>query len=277
MGLDSANPAPHWAGFSQSGLRTGLGSANPGSALGWVQPIRALLPLPPAVTSGVAERGVAAVAAQNRPRIPHSDSLSPAALTMRWPLLCGALGVLLCWSGRLFADSIEKCSNFHDCANCSSLNHTNVNLTCTWMVCTDAGGGGCVNATGQPKVNCTFWNETMCEASGNTTKPSTPTPTSVTTHTTATSTPASSTNSSNFTSATFTPVSTVVTLTPNTSSLTTAGTSNGTTPVPLPPHKKSTFDAASFIGGIVLVLGLQAVIFFAVKFCKTKDRNYHTL
>ncbi|XP_071372898.1 sialomucin core protein 24 isoform X1 [Centroberyx affinis] len=43
------------------------------------------------------------------------------------------------------------------------------------------------------------------------------------------------------------------------------------------PHKDSTFDAASFIGGIVLVLGLQAVIFFLYKFCKSKDRNYHTL
>ncbi|TRY99179.1 hypothetical protein DNTS_001977 [Danionella cerebrum] len=43
------------------------------------------------------------------------------------------------------------------------------------------------------------------------------------------------------------------------------------------PPKTSTFDAASFIGGIVLVLGLQAVIFFLYKFCKSKDRNYHTL
>lgn len=43
------------------------------------------------------------------------------------------------------------------------------------------------------------------------------------------------------------------------------------------PHKNATFDAASFIGGIVLVLGLQAVLFFLYKFCKSKDRNYHTL
>jgi CD164 antigen len=43
------------------------------------------------------------------------------------------------------------------------------------------------------------------------------------------------------------------------------------------PSKSSTFDAASFIGGIVLVLGLQAVVFFLYKFCKSKDRNYHTL
>lgn len=54
-------------------------------------------------------------------------------------------------------------------------------------------------------------------------------------------------------------------------------TSNTTTPTSAPPGKKSTFDAASFIGGIVLVLGLQAVVFFLYKFCKSKDRNYHTL
>jgi len=53
-----------------------------------------------------------------------------------------------------------------------------------------------------------------------------------------------------------------------------------TTPAGVPtaaPSKSSTFDAASFIGGIVLVLGLQAVVFFLYKFCKSKDRNYHTL
>ncbi|XP_076612221.1 sialomucin core protein 24 isoform X2 [Chaetodon auriga] len=56
------------------------------------------------------------------------------------------------------------------------------------------------------------------------------------------------------------------------------GTSTGTTSVaPSPEPHKNTFDAASFIGGIVLVLGLQAVIFFLYKFCKSKDRNYHTL
>ncbi|KAI3364270.1 hypothetical protein L3Q82_011075 [Scortum barcoo] len=62
------------------------------------------------------------------------------------------------------------------------------------------------------------------------------------------------------------------------STSTTTGTSSSTTPLnPSPEPHKNTFDAASFIGGIVLVLGLQAVIFFLYKFCKSKDRNYHTL
>uniref|UniRef100_A0A8C5SUL4 Sialomucin core protein 24 n=1 Tax=Laticauda laticaudata TaxID=8630 RepID=A0A8C5SUL4_LATLA len=48
-------------------------------------------------------------------------------------------------------------------------------------------------------------------------------------------------------------------------------------PTTKPSHHKASFDAASFIGGIVLVLGLQAVIFFLYKFCKSKEQNYHTL
>uniref|UniRef100_G3P297 CD164 molecule, sialomucin n=1 Tax=Gasterosteus aculeatus TaxID=69293 RepID=G3P297_GASAC len=56
----------------------------------------------------------------------------------------------------------------------------------------------------------------------------------------------------------------------------TTGNVTQTTPITPAPHK-NTFDAASFIGGIVLILGLQAVFFFIYKFCKSKDRNYHTL
>ncbi|XP_006840004.1 PREDICTED: sialomucin core protein 24 isoform X2 [Chrysochloris asiatica] len=56
-----------------------------------------------------------------------------------------------------------------------------------------------------------------------------------------------------------------------------AGTTNSTSTPTSQPARKSTFDAASFIGGIVLVLGLQAVVFFLYKFCKSKERNYHTL
>ncbi|XP_067883305.1 sialomucin core protein 24 isoform X2 [Heterodontus francisci] len=178
-------------------------------------------------------------------------SLGPSAVTMSWPLLWGA--VLLCWSAGLCGGAgKESCQDFNDCANCtSSLNRTSANLTCVWVVC--EGDGKCSNSN--ITTNCTMLNETMCEAP-------------------ATATPTSTTNSSNSSaSAPSILVSTLVTLAPTT----VTGTTNGTTLVPPQPHKKSTFDAASFIGGIVLVLGLQAVIFFAVKFCKTKDRNYHTL
>ncbi|XP_044145370.1 sialomucin core protein 24 isoform X4 [Bufo gargarizans] len=64
----------------------------------------------------------------------------------------------------------------------------------------------------------------------------------------------------------------------NTTTSTSTPASLKPSPVTTPsPIKKNTFDAASFIGGIVLVLGVQAVVFFLYKFCKAKDRNYHTL
>uniref|UniRef100_A0A8C6Z383 C16L2 protein n=1 Tax=Nothoprocta perdicaria TaxID=30464 RepID=A0A8C6Z383_NOTPE len=37
------------------------------------------------------------------------------------------------------------------------------------------------------------------------------------------------------------------------------------------------FDTASFVGGIVLVLSVQAVVFFIIKFIKSKDSTYQTL
>lgn len=37
------------------------------------------------------------------------------------------------------------------------------------------------------------------------------------------------------------------------------------------------FDGASFIGGAVLVLSLQAVAFFVLRFLKAKDSTYQTL
>uniref|UniRef100_A0A8C0H7J1 CD164 molecule n=1 Tax=Chelonoidis abingdonii TaxID=106734 RepID=A0A8C0H7J1_CHEAB len=71
--------------------------------------------------------------------------------------------------------------------------------------------------------------------------------------------------------------SSIASSTPVLSTISTPGTTHATESPPKPAPHKSTFDAASFIGGIVLVLGLQAVIFFLYKFCKSKDRNYHTL
>ncbi|XP_048700795.1 sialomucin core protein 24 isoform X1 [Caretta caretta] len=81
----------------------------------------------------------------------------------------------------------------------------------------------------------------------------------------------------NITSATSPAASFTASSTPVLSTVSTPGTTHTTESPPKPAPHKSTFDAASFIGGIVLVLGLQAVIFFLYKFCKSKDRNYHTL
>lgn len=64
-----------------------------------------------------------------------------------------------------------------------------------------------------------------------------------------------------------------------------------TSPFPWPPGTTTTsapltgspefhppgFDTASFIGGVVLVLCVQAVAFFVIKFIKSKDSTYQTL
>uniref|UniRef100_A0A8C0IQE4 CD164 sialomucin-like 2 protein n=1 Tax=Chelonoidis abingdonii TaxID=106734 RepID=A0A8C0IQE4_CHEAB len=45
----------------------------------------------------------------------------------------------------------------------------------------------------------------------------------------------------------------------------------------LPLFRPPGFDSASFVGGIVLVLSVQAVFYFIIKFLKSKDSTYQTL
>ncbi|MGH0174530.1 UNVERIFIED_CONTAM: hypothetical protein FKN15_068073 [Acipenser sinensis] len=47
--------------------------------------------------------------------------------------------------------------------------------------------------------------------------------------------------------------------------------------VPAPVYKQANFDLSSFIGGIILVLGIQSALFFIIKFFKTKDSTYQTM
>ncbi|MGH0135817.1 UNVERIFIED_CONTAM: hypothetical protein FKN15_030467 [Acipenser sinensis] len=47
--------------------------------------------------------------------------------------------------------------------------------------------------------------------------------------------------------------------------------------VPTPVYKQANFDLSSFIGGIILVLGMQSSVFFIIKFFKTKDSTYQTM
>ncbi|XP_077051896.1 CD164 sialomucin-like 2 protein isoform X1 [Siphateles boraxobius] len=44
-----------------------------------------------------------------------------------------------------------------------------------------------------------------------------------------------------------------------------------------PEFSQASFDLSSFIGGIILVLVLQAGAFFAMRFLKTKDSTYETI
>ncbi|XP_009876664.1 PREDICTED: sialomucin core protein 24-like, partial [Apaloderma vittatum] len=186
-----------------------------------------------------------------------------------------------------------SCKELSDCNSCIG-NDTKVE-GCKWIRCEQPKGEMCVNATeiGTKYSNCTA--EEQCSTPtvvplSDTTTPSSNTTTSPSNTTTSPSN--TTTSPSNTTTASSTTVHTTIANVTNatthvplpttavTSVVTTPrvpGTSTTVTPTPAPSSRKSTFDAASFIGGIVLVLGLQAVVFFLYKFCKSKDRNYHTL
>ncbi|KAM9636353.1 sialomucin core protein 24 [Morphnus guianensis] len=194
------------------------------------------------------------------------------------------------------AATVGICENLSNCSSCIG-NDTNV-AGCKWIRC---GRHMCVNETevGLKYSNCTV--EERCSSptvvplsgattqSSNTTTPpsNTTTPSSnTTTASSNTTTPSSNTTTASSATTAYTTIANITNVTTHAPLPTTAITSATTTTsipgtnatvTPAPSPRKSTFDAASFIGGIVLVLGLQAVIFFLYKFCKSKDRNYHTL
>ncbi|NXT76681.1 MUC24 protein, partial [Zapornia atra] len=182
------------------------------------------------------------------------------------------------------------CENFSNCSSCIG-NETDV-VGCKWIKCKR---DMCVNET-EARLkypNCAI--EEQCSSPNTTT--TTPATSNTTTTTpassnTTTTTPASSNTTTPAASNATTPtpahpttanITSVTTHAPLHTTVITSATKTtsvpgtNTTVTPAPSARKSTFDAASFIGGIVLVLGLQAVIFFLYKFCKSKDRNYHTL
>ncbi|XP_047937049.1 sialomucin core protein 24 [Anser cygnoides] len=194
--------------------------------------------------------------------------------------LCAAGGARSRWA-REAKEPADICGNFSTCVLCNG-NDTR-ETGCQWIKCADA-NYTCVK---RAEVNSSMYNECAAEdCSSPTTAPPITTPSSNTTTPPSNSTTASS-NATTTTSATtahptianttnattHAPMPTT-TVTPVT---TTSIPGTNATVTPAPSSRKSTFDAASFIGGIVLVLGLQAVIFFLYKFCRSKDRNYHTL
>ncbi|XP_010192462.1 PREDICTED: sialomucin core protein 24 [Mesitornis unicolor] len=174
----------------------------------------------------------------------------------------------------------ESCESISNCSSCIG---NGTATGCKWIRCADL----CVSEkeVGSKYQNCTAEEE--CASStvaplSNTTMPSSNSTTPPSNATTASSntTTASSATTAHTTIANVTNVTThaplpTTAVTAATTTTSVPGTNATVTPAPSP--RKSTFDAASFIGGIVLVLGLQAVIFFLYKFCKSKDRNYHTL
>ncbi|XP_061602663.1 sialomucin core protein 24 [Cololabis saira] len=177
--------------------------------------------------------------------------------------LAAALALI---GGQISADS-DGCTDL-PCDKCGATSE------CQWVNCSTSLPASCRNMT---MSNETCSNASCSAPTNETTTPaaSTSLPPTTVPHTSVT-TSNSTTTASNTSTTTVAPTQST-----NTSTSTAAlSTSTGTVPpstTSSTPEKKSTFDAASFIGGIVLVLGLQAVIFFLYKFCKSKDRNYHTL
>nr|XP_055043062.1 sialomucin core protein 24 isoform X2 [Misgurnus anguillicaudatus] len=148
--------------------------------------------------------------------------------------------------------AVDGCAVFTTCDQCTN------SSSCKWMSCQDSPEKPvCLNSTlVNETANCSTVNCTVSTVAPPVTSPANITtiqPNATTVATTKSPTVPPTKNSTITNTTTASPTSTP------------------------PPPKKSTFDAASFIGGIVLVLGLQAVIFFLYKFCKSKDRNYHTL
>ncbi|NXN54359.1 MUC24 protein, partial [Rynchops niger] len=177
-------------------------------------------------------------------------------------------------------------------SNCSSCIGSDTDISgCKWITCNE--DEMCVNETeGDWKSrNCTIeeqcssptivFSSATTPSSNVTTSPSnvTTSPSNVTTESSNTTTASSVTTPhptiANITNATTHAPQPTTAVTPAARTTSIPGTNATVTPAP--SSRKSTFDAASFIGGIVLVLGLQAVVFFLYKFCKSKDRNYHTL
>ncbi|XP_064196527.1 sialomucin core protein 24 [Anguilla rostrata] len=222
---------------------------------------------------------------------------------MYWRLLLVTFSLALLRSTT--AGDSGGCSVLTSCPECQK------NTDCTWLQCTDSSpqNGSCVSAVNYTSVSLACepvangscsgdlapGDPTTVKPAASTTAKTTDAPTAKPAVTTAAPEPANTTAvvPSNATTAAPTAAHTNASTTaagptkaptpPANTTATAAPPSNSTltTQAPAPPtaapQKKSTFDAASFIGGIVLVLGLQAVVFFLYKFCKSKDRNYHTL
>ncbi|XP_039603840.1 sialomucin core protein 24 [Polypterus senegalus] len=180
---------------------------------------------------------------------------------MYWKIFLSALTVLAVLG---CGDALEgPCSNFTNCNECLKHATTNVTTICVWVMCKETSSDHCMSPEKTLEANCTSLNET-CQANHTTVAPTTATTANISINTSTSASPTA-------------PPSSTVKTTPITTTVHTSATSNSTSSPTAAPQKKNTFDAASFIGGIVLVLGLQAVIFFLYKFCKSKDRNYHTL
>ncbi|NXV72201.1 C16L2 protein, partial [Atlantisia rogersi] len=165
----------------------------------------------------------------------------PCAGALRCALLCA----LLCAQGPA-PTRAGGCSELKSCETCTA-SPTSHNATgCVWVGCgtpEEPETGRCVQRGAATRETCALYNtSTLCRAL----KSPTEEPPQSQSKEPATRSPRTTTTSS----------------APLTGS---------------PEFQAPGFDTASFIGGIVLVLSVQAVLFFIIKFIKSKDSAYQTL
>ncbi|XP_077443582.1 sialomucin core protein 24 isoform X1 [Stigmatopora argus] len=175
--------------------------------------------------------------------------------------------IVLVFTGASAASDSDGCPSLTLCTLCEA------NPDCQWLNCSSLPVPiGCRNTT-LLDTNHTCSNASCTEPMSPSTQATLPV---APTTNSSRSTPLPTANTTIITTTSSHNATTVVVPTTPPTNSSGSTTSVPVTPSPA-PHKNSTFDAASFIGGIVLVLGLQAVVFFLYKFCKAKERNYHTL
>ncbi|NXK45573.1 C16L2 protein, partial [Chauna torquata] len=157
----------------------------------------------------------------------------------------GTAGRMLALTSLLPAAFAGGCGELRSCETCTDSSASPNSTGCVWVGCgppEEPGTGSCVQRGAAARETCVPYTTTaQCRALKSPTKepPQSPSKEPVTRSPRTTTTSAPLTGSPEF----------------------------------HPPG----FDTASFIGGIVLVLSVQAVVFFIIKFIKSKDSTYQTL
>ncbi|XP_038016987.1 CD164 sialomucin-like 2 protein isoform X2 [Motacilla alba alba] len=162
----------------------------------------------------------------------------------RGALRCALLCALLCAQGPAPTRAGE-CGSLRSCEGCTASSRSHNGTDCVWVGCgtpEEPGAGSCVPRGSAVQGTCALYNSSaLCRVlKSHTEEPPRSHSKEPVTHSTGTTT----------------------TSAPLTGS---------------PEFRPPGFDTASFVGGMVLVLCVQAVAFFVIKFIKSKDSTYQTL
>ncbi|NXG44295.1 C16L2 protein, partial [Psilopogon haemacephalus] len=165
----------------------------------------------------------------------------PGAGTLRCALLCA----LLCAQGPAPTRAAGECGELRSCETCTARTTPHNSTSCVWVGCKtpeeEAGPGSCVRRGAAVQESCKLYNSSaLCPVLRSPTEE----PPQSHSKEPATHSPRDSTSSAPLTGS---------------------------------PEPHPGFDTASFIGGVLLVLSIQAVVFFIIKFIKSKDSTYQTL